>query len=382
MATITTLNLPDGEKRYKARIRRKGNPRQRSKTFRTRKAAERWAHKMEGAMETGAAGLDNESQRKTLSAAIARYRRDILPKRSDSTRPNYERHLTYWDETLGHHKLANLTSAVLARARDDLAAKPISPKREGGEPKPRSPATVRRYLATLEAVLTACVRSWHWLSVSPLKSVQKPEGADRKRTRFLSREELSRLLDACRESESPDLYLAVLLAVTTGARRSELMGLRWRDIDLERCVLRVRAETANSVKGDVRSLPIPAQAVALLNARQAEQRQKEKIIDLKSDRSTALVFPSRVTKKAPVDLRKPFETALKRARIEGFRWHDLRHSAASFMAANGASLLEIGAILGHKQAQTTSRYSHLTEQASHARVLSTADDILAGCTKQ
>ena len=89
-----------------------------------------------------------------------------------------------------------------------------------------------------------------------------------------------------------------------------------------------------------------------------------------------LVFPSRVSLNQPVQLRKPFETALERAGIEGFVWHDLRHSAASFMAANGASLLEIGAVLGHKCAQTTARYAHLTEQASHALVRGTADKLL------
>ena len=69
-------------------------------------------------------------------------------------------------------------------------------------------------------------------------------------------------------------------------------------------------------------------------------------------------------------------TALRRAGIENFRWHDLRHSAASFLAKNGASLIEIGAVLGHKSANTTKRYSHLTEQHTHALVRGMSDKLL------
>ncbi len=378
MATITKVTRKDGTEVYKARIRRQGRPGEITKRFKTRKAAERWAWKEESRIEEDQAGLASEARKRTLADAIKRYRRDILPKRSETTRPNYGRHLTFWSDELGHLKLASLSAAAIASARDKLAATPIAAKHASSAPKPRSPATVRRYLATLEAVCTACVRDWHWLTASPMKGVRMPEGADSKRTRFLSRDELKRLLAACKESESPDLYLAVVLAVTTGARRSEMMGIRWRDVDLERSIIRVRAETANAVKGGTRALPVPPQAAALLKARLEAFRKRSKVVDIsaRDDEAAALVFPSRVSRMQPVDLSRPFQTALRRARIEGFRWHDLRHSAASFLAANGASLLEIGAILGHKQAQTTARYSHLTEQASHARALLTAEELL------
>ncbi|MBK1617603.1 integrase [Lamprobacter modestohalophilus] len=377
MATIRKIARESGTV-YQAYIRKQGH-KPLTKTFKTRNAAERWARKTEAAIDEDTAGLTNEGQKHTLGSAIERYRRELLPNRNPSTQPNYNRHLDYWARELGHLKLATLSAAEIARCRDALAATPIPPKKPGGESKQRTPATVRRYLATLEAVLTACVREWHWLSVSPVKAVKKPEGADNKRTRFLSRDELARLLEACKASESPDLYLAVILAVTTGARRSELMGLRWRDLNLEQQVLSVRTETANSVKGGTRSLPIPPQAVALLKARQSALRQHSNVIEIKArdDEAAALVFPSRVTAKQPVDLRRPFTTALARAGIEGLRWHDLRHSAASFLAESGASLLEIGAVLGHKQAQTSRRYAHLTEKTAHARVLAVANDLLS-----
>lgn len=375
MANIEKLTRKGGVV-YKAVVRRQGHSKL-SRTFKSADDARKWARKTEVALDSGDAGLTTEAQQHNLSEAIERFRRELLPKRNPSTQPNYGRHLDYWARELGHLRLSNLTPAAIAKARDSLAATPIPPKKPGGSSKPRSPATVRRYIATLESVCTACVRDWHWLTVSPVKAVKKPEGADKPRTRFLSRDELARLLEACRESESPDLYLAVVLAVTTGARRSELMGLKWRDIDLAQRVLRVRTETANAVKGGTRSLPIPEQAAVLLESRRQQQHQARRVVPLKAADDGELVFPSKVSRKQPIDLRKPFETALKRAGIEGFRWHDLRHSAASFLAADGASLLEIGTVLGHKQAQTTRRYAHLTEQAAHARVLATADALLS-----
>jgi integrase len=219
------------------------------------------------------------------------------------------------------------------------------------------------------------MKRWHWLKDSPMRQVDKPS-EDNARTRFLSKDELQRLLAACRESKSPDLYLAVLLAITTGARQGELLGLRWRDMDLDRGLLHLRVDNETTTKGGVRSLPIAAQLLPLFKDRLAELA-----LDTSKEEAripSSLVFPGRVSANTPIYLRRSFENALKRAGIEDFRWHDLRHSAASFFAANGASLLEIGAVLGHKTAQTTKRYAHLTEQATHALVRGTADKLLGG----
>ena len=75
--------------------------------------------------------------------------------------------------------------------------------------------------------------------------------------------------------------------------------------------------------------------------------------------STALVFPGKDATR-PIDLTTPWQTVLRRAEIEDFRFHDLRHTAASYLAMNGASSLEIAAVLGHKTLQMTKRYTHLS----------------------
>ena len=92
--------------------------------------------------------------------------------------------------------------------------------------------------------------------------------------------------------------------------------------------------------------------------------------------NTELVFPGNNLKK-PVDLRTPFETALKRAETNDFRWHDLRHSCASYLAMNGASLAEIAEILGHKTLQMVKRYAHLSD-AHTSKVVARMNEAIFG----
>jgi integrase len=112
-------------------------------------------------------------------------------------------------------------------------------------------------------------------------------------------------------------------------------------------------ETKN---GERRVVPLAGKALELLQAHAKVRRL-----------DTPLLFPSKVrdpkTKVpvGPMDLRTPWENALKTAGIEDFRFHDLRHSAASYLAMNGASLAEIAEVLGHKTLQMVKRYSHLSE---------------------
>jgi integrase len=361
MATVEKVQRREGTV-YKAKVRRQGHETV-CKSFKTRSDAERWARKLEAGIDRDDAGLTNEGQKHTLADAIARYRAEVLPDLRPETARKYEQHLAFWGPKLGHLRLSELAPAKIAETRDELTA------------AGKAPATVNRHLATLAAVLTACMKRWHWLTASPMRQVQKPTERNHG-TRFLSEPELARLLDACRQSESADLYLAVLLSITTGARAGEILGLRWSDLDLTAGTMVVRADAETTTKGGARSLPIVAEALGLLPARRDAERQG-KVTPLYD---AGLVFPSRVTRSKPVSLRTPWETALRRAGIESFRWHDLRHSAASLLAKGGASLLEIGAVLGHKSANTTKRYSHLTEKRTHDLVRGMANRILNGST--
>ena len=190
-----------------------------------------------------------------------------------------------------------------------------------------------------------------------MRKVTKPKEA-RGRVRFLSDDERTRLLAACRESPNPLLYPAVVLALSTGMRAGEIMGLYWREpksppedrawgvVDAvgSRIILHL---TKN---GERRVVPLVGHALD-------QVRELAKVRRLDTD----LLFPGRVNPSEPIDLRQPWEKAMEKADIHDFRFHDLRHSAASYLAMNGASLAEIAETLGHKTLQMVKRYSHLSE---------------------
>jgi integrase len=343
LATITKRTAKDGTSSYKVEIRLKGHPAQRA-TFTRLTDARAWARDTESDIKHGRHFKTAEGKRHTLADMVDRYTRDVLPTKKASTQPNQRRQLAWWKAELGEYTLADCTPALIVEARDKLARDPVKPKRPDSPPRYRSPASVVRYLAVLSHAFTVAVKEWGWLEDNPLRRVSKPT-EPRGRVRFLSDEERDALLSACKASSNPWLYTCVVVALSTGMRKGELMGLHWRDVDLQAGRITLR-ETKN---GQIRVVPLAGPALALL-------REHAKVRRLDTD----LLFPG-ARKGSPVDLRTPWETALKRAGIENFRWHDLRHSTASYLAMNGASLAEIAEVLGHKTLAMVKRYAHLSE---------------------
>jgi integrase len=246
-------------------------------------------------------------------------------------------HLKRWNEELGFLVLVDVTPDKIAEVRDKL----LSEMTVKG--LPRSPTTVKRYLSSLSPVFTAAVNEWQWRDDSPMRKIKKPT-EPRGRVRFLDDDERKRLLDACQANDW--LYLAVIVSLSTGMRKGELMGLQWPDVNLKDGFI-ILHETKN---GERRRVPITGLALELL-------REHSKVRRLDS----RLLFPGTVSPDRPLDLRKAWQTALKRAEITDFHWHDLRHCTASYLAMNGASLAEIAEILGHKTLQMVKRYSHLSD---------------------
>ena len=130
------------------------------------------------------------------------------------------------------------------------------------------------------------------------------------------------------------------MAITTGARKGELTKLRWHDIDFERRT----AYVATTKNGQPKVLPLTDSVI-------------KKLYEYKED--YGLLFPSPIIPYKPYCFRQPWCRALQDAEIKDFRFHDLRHTCASYLAQSGASLLEIADVLGHKQISVTKRYAHL-----------------------
>ena len=335
MASFDKHVANDGKVTHRVRIRMKGSPIQ-TASFERLTDARRWAQQTEAAIREGRYFKTREAQRHTLAELIDRYVADVLPQKRDTRNP--ARYLAWWRKQLGVYALADLTPPLIAEYRDKLAA---------GFPeiKPRSPATVVRYLAALSHCLSIAAREYQWLDDSPMRKVAKPTES-RGRVRFLNEEERAVLLTACKESTNPNLFPVVVLALSTGMRAGEIMTLEWRDVDLQRGWLTLR-ETKN---GDMRGVPLTGKALQLVKEHARTRRRLD----------TPLLFPGNNPAK-PVNLRQPWEKALEQAGIKDFRFHDLRHIAASYLAMNGASLNEIAAVLGHKTLAMVQRYAHLSE---------------------
>lgn len=353
MANIEKRISKDGKTSYRVKIRLKSFPSQ-SATFERLTDAKRWVQQTESAIREGRHFKTSEAKRHTLAELIDRYCQNVLPNKPKSARDQM-RQFEWWKTELGDHALADVTPALLAQCRDKLSNGITS------HGKPRTPATVNRYMAALSVAFTTALKEWGWVDDNPMRKVTKPK-EPRGRVRYLSDDERDRLLKVCKDSSNPYLYTVVVLALSTGMRLGEIMGLTWDAVDLNqgRAILH---ETKN---GDRRAVAITGHALELLR-----ELSKVRRIDSK------LLFPANKTTpqkpQKPMDLRSPWEAAVQKAEIEDFHFHDLRHSAASYLAMNGASLAEIAEVLGHKTLQMVMRYAHLSEGHT-ARVVASMND--------
>lgn len=335
MAWIQERKDSKGRIKYTALVRLRGYPPQ-SATFERKTDAQRWVQATESAIREGRHFKGVEAKKHTLKELVERYKRDVLPQRQDQQKSDM--HLDWWVEQLGAFLLADITHILLAEQRDKLQGT----KTKRGTP--RAPATVNRYIAALSVVLSKGIE-WGWLEDNPFRKVKKLK-EPRGRVRFLSPEERETLLTECKKSRSPHLYVIVVLALSTGARWSEIVNLTWKEVDLPHRVIRLE----HTKNGERRTIPLTGLALKLI-----QEKNKVRRID------SLYVFPSKDGKK-PADLRDAWDLAVERSKIEDFRFHDLRHTAASYLAMNGASLMEISDILGHKTLAMVKRYAHLAEQ--------------------
>jgi integrase len=352
MASIQRLVSPlTSAVSYRVQVRVKGRSAQ-SETFPNLKEAKAWAASLETAAREDRNFPNLRARRTKFVDLVDRYRKTVMCEMSADAQLKREQHLIWWVQRFDGRTLAEITPDLIAEARDAIAAetytrgKVQTSKGKQVAPKEfrRTGATVNRYLATLSHLLSTAMKEWQLIDRNPVRNISKKKES-RGRIRFLSDAERDALLAACEVSGWPALHTLVLLAISTGARRGELVSLKWSDIDLKSAKAVVR-ETKN---GEPRTLPIVGKALPALRA-----------LKLQGSATSPWVFQQ------PSGLPGPFEnfddhwySALKAACIDDFRFHDLRHTCASYLASQGASLLEIADVLGHKTMAMVRRYSHL-----------------------
>jgi integrase len=230
-----------------------------------------------------------------------------------------------------------------------------------------APATIHSTRGTLINALHRAT-DWQLIPRNVARSSVPPKGEDYE-PRILSLDEAHRLLDAAKGSRLEALWK---LALSFGLRRGEVLGLRWRDVDFEHGILKIsvslqliagkRVLVKPKTKTSVRTLPLPPSLIAALHQHKAQQSQ-ERLFCGRSWHDHGLVFCSRIgTPIWPRNLHRDLRQLLAQAGIPRIRVHDLRHSCASFLAAQNVPPKVAQEILGHSDVRTTLKiYTHTTD---------------------
>ena len=329
MANIRKRLKASGEPYYTVQVRLKGYPPQ-TETFKRITDAKRWAQDTESAIREGRHFKTAEAKKHTFADLVKRYYSETLINYNEKEQKERRSKLDWWSSKIGSYVLADITPSIINDQKNTMA---------------QSPATIDKYIKNLQHAFSVAVNDWEWLQDNPVKKVKSPK-LPRGRVRFLDDDEKARLLIACKKSPNKMLYPCVILALSTGMRQAEQMELEWSDVKLNDGFL-ILHETKN---GERRRVTIAGVTLELL-----KEHSKLRRLD------TNLLFPSERNPQKPIDLRKAFANAMTAARITDFHWHDLRHSTASYLAMNGASLAEIAEVLGHKTLSMVKRYAHLSD---------------------
>jgi integrase len=249
------------------------------------------------------------------------YQRDVKQKRSWK---KDVAHLKRWNAVFGSRKL----SEISAKDIDDYKLKRLAEVK---------PASVNRELEVLSHLFTIAERWKKFFGKNPVSQAGLFK-LNNQVERILTPEEEERLLSY----SAPHLKPIINVALNTGMRKGEILTLTWEDVDFDNNILTVKHTISKSKKPKV--IPISSKVRKLL----LEQK-------LKSGGSNfVFTFEGKPIK----DVRRAFERACKRASIYGFRFHDLRHTAATRMIEAGVSIVAVSKVLGHAEIRTTMRYAH------------------------
>ncbi|MGN6282051.1 MAG: tyrosine-type recombinase/integrase [Frateuria sp.] len=303
--------------RWQARIRRKGFPIL-SESFARRFDAEAWARKVEGELERGIWRDNREAESTTLRELLDRYESEKTAQKRGCVQ-ELSVLAALKDERVAARPLASIRSQDVAALRDAW-------QKQGYRP-----ATVRRRLSVLSHAFEVARKEWGMEGlINPVRLISQPTVRNGRDRRVTGAE-----LDAiCASSRSPALVALIGLAVETAMRRSELVDLRWADIDLERRVVRLQ-QTKN---GDARDVPLTSAAVEIF--RGLERREDGRVFEMRADSVT-----------------QAFDRACGKAGVDDLRFHDLRHEATSRLAEK-LQLHELAKVTGHRDMRMVARYYH------------------------
>ena len=371
MAEIKKRVKKNGKASYTACIRIKGYPSV-SKTFELKTDAKEWANKTEAEIRENINFPKRKAQKYTVADIIDKFIENELPKKKPKAQTEFKMVLNWYKNEIGHYYLSTLTTEILVDCREKLAKKhkeiPIKGQRARETDKTLSPATINKYMTYMRVVFAYCVNDLDILDLNPMAKVKKLSEKNQ-RKRYLEQKEISRLLHACLKADY-ELYLCVLIALLATARKSEILHLTWATVDLENKMFYF-LDTKN---GTDRGTPMHDFIYKELVAFKA----RNKVRSLNND----YIFRTPDGKPKESLIGKLFPKIVKQCGIEDFRFHDLRHTGASWQAMDGISQPITQKILGHKSPLMTNRYSHLRDDSLRPAINQVGDKILKEYLKE
>lgn len=305
--------------KYQAQVRINGSSVTRS--FRTKSEASSWARHQEARLETRKA---NGYKPSSLAEILQRYLKDVTPlKRNTSFEPGVIR--MFMKEAWAHKPIDQISVSEIAAYRDKRL-------------ESIKPSSLHRQFCILKHACTIAEREWEWMSPSHVFNRVSIKRQPAQAIKRVSDQDIEKLIDASKDSRNDLIGCAIILAVETGLRRSELLSLEWDDIDTSEGLISL----SQTKSGYPRQIPITRRAMAVMSALRA-----------RNDASGGRLLP--MTANA---LKHGFQRLRKRAGLEHIRFHDLRHEAVSRLFEKGLTPPEVASVSGHRTLSQLMRYSH------------------------
>ena len=289
---------------------------------------------------------------RTVSDLIKVYKEKRVVSFKDAWTPSQQ--LKRWENELGDILLDELDAAKITAAKNILL--------EG-----RSPKTVNNYLSALSGCFDYAIKHLHWINANPVSNVAK-EKVNNEIVRYLSNDERKRFFDGLEISKSPTLKVLCHFGIHTGCRKGEAHGLTWDNIDFEKNTIsftktkRIRTCVGIDKAGEMiyeRNKVTPTlkngSKLKVISMKKMAKLRKL-LLEYKLKSTSEYVFPQ--------DTQHSFRYLLKKCNIDNFRFHDLRHSCASYLVQSGVPLLEAAHHLGQKDYNSVLRYAHLAEDTT------------------
>jgi integrase len=337
MARLTKRKKKNGWSHI-ATIRIKGYPSV-SRTFDTKGEALAWAVKTEESIKAKKYNDPRLAMSVSFSQAVQKYLDTISCNKAITTHMREKASAARLVEQIGTETpFGSISTAIVAQYRDTRL-------------KEVSAYSVRQELALLSHLFTKAKKEWGIPVENPVSGIERP-APPRGRTRFLTEEEASKLLEACRKARNKSLYYYVLTLLHTGMRASEAAGLYWRQINFKKRV----AYLSDTKNKDPRWVPLTHELVAELSSlRELTEGRDENMVFLNEGQLQS----DRVKARPGIKFREAFDAAKKRAGLPDIHMHDLRHTAASHLIMAGVDIRTLADILGHRTLQMVQRYTHL-----------------------